>query len=372
MAVVPENVVPPSSANAPRKLVVLLDGTWSQVSTQTNVERLARLISPQAASGAQQLCAYLPGVGVKPGLEHLLGGAFGLGLSDLVKQGYQWLARHWRDGDEVWLFGFSRGAYAVRSLSGLVHHCGLVKPDAKGHVTTAMVDAAYEFYQKNLDYADPRAIALRAQHSIEIGIHFIGVWETVGALGIPGLAAWFPYARKRYRFHDTALSANVRSACQALALDEHRADFAPTKWTRLPRNVVPIAVEQRWFIGAHSDVGGGEASDGVGHSPDLLPDIALAWMQHKAAAAGLAFDETYVAPTGAERNTPNPSYKTFMYGLYQVFQKPYERVIGGGVNETIDASVWQKWNEDTAYRPPSLQVALDAGRITIGSDDVHG
>ncbi|HEX7369347.1 MAG TPA: DUF2235 domain-containing protein [Rhodanobacteraceae bacterium] len=360
----------PTSEISSRKLVLLLDGTWSKASTRTNVERLYQLIAPQSDSGTEQLCQYLAGVGVTPGPEHLLGGAFGLGLADLVKQGYQWLAQHWREGDEVWLFGFSRGAYAARSVSGLVHHCGLVKPDSSGKVTAAMVDAAYSLYQKNYIYADPRAARFRAQHSREIGIQFIGVWETVGDLGIPGVAAWFPYARKRYRFHDTTLSANVRNACQALAMDEHRADFKPTKWTSLPASVVPVAVEQRWFIGAHSDVGGGETSDGAGHSPDLLPDIALAWMQAKAAAAGLAFKTAYTPPPDAWRDTPNPSYRTFMYGLYRLFHKPFDRVLGGGANETLDASVWTKWNGDESYRPPSLQVALDAGRITLGSERV--
>ncbi|TAN06979.1 MAG: DUF2235 domain-containing protein [Rhodanobacteraceae bacterium] len=359
----------PDAASS-RKLVVLLDGTWSRAATDTNVERLYRLIAPRSAAGARQLCAYLPGVGVKPGLAHLLGGAFGLGLADLVKQGYRWLASNWQPGDEVWLFGFSRGAYAVRSLSGLVHHCGLLKRDAGGQVTRKMVAAAYKFYQRNLAYADPQAVAFRAQHSIAIPIHFIGVWETVGALGIPAVGAWFPYARKRYAFHDTALSANVRNACQALALDEHRAAFKPTRWTRVPPGDATLRVEQRWFVGAHSDVGGGELTDGAGHRPDTLSDITLAWMQAKAVATGLAFTTAFVPAPGAELDTPNPSWKTFMYGLYKLFSPRFDRVLGGGVNETIDPSVWMKWYTTPGYRPASLQVALDAGLIENGSGSV--
>lgn len=359
-----------SPAASPRKLVALLDGTWSRAATHTNVERLYRLIAPRAADGATQLCAYLPGVGVKPGLGHLLGGAFGLGLADLVKQGYQWLATNWRAGDEVWLFGFSRGAYAARSVSGLVHHCGLLKPDAAGQVTGAMVDAAYAFYQRNLAYADPQAAAFRAQHSLAIDIHFIGVWETVGELGIPDVGAWFPYARKRYAFHDTALSANVRHACQALALDEHRAAFKPTKWTALPPGDPTIQVEQRWFVGAHSDVGGGEVADGAGHRPDTLSDISLAWMQAEAAGAGLAFTAPYAPAAGAELDTPNPSYRTFMDGLYKLFSRPFDRVLGGGINETIDPSVWLKWYEQPNYRSPSIAAALQAGRIELGSSRI--
>lgn len=368
MAVVATDVAPPAAAS--RKLVVLLDGTWSKAATRTNVERLYRLIAPRSRAGATQLCAYLPGVGVKPGLEHLLGGAFGLGLADLVKQGYQWLAANWRAGDEVWLFGFSRGAYAARSVAGLLHHCGLLKPDAAGQVTGAMVDTAYAFYQHNLAYTDPRAMAFRAQHSVAITIHFIGVWETVGELGIPDVGAWFPYARKRYAFHDTALSADIENACQALALDEHRRAFKPTKWTRLPPDDPAIHVEQRWFVGAHSDVGGGEVADGAGHRPDTLPDIPLAWMQAQAADAGLAFTAPVVPAAGAELDVPNHSYRTFMYGLYKIFSKPFDRVLGGGINETIDPSVWLKWYEQPGYRPPSITAALQAGHIELGSNQI--
>lgn len=355
---------------APRKLVVLLDGTWSRAATQTNVERLYRLVAAATPDGVEQVSAYLPGVGVQPGLEHLLGGAFGLGLADLVKQGYQWLANHWRTGDEVWLFGFSRGAYAARSVSGMIHRCGLLRRDVQGQVTGKMVDAAYAFYQRDIGHDDPRAVAFRAQHSTAIDVHFIGVWETVGELGIPGVAAWFPYARKRYRFHDMALSANVRYACQALALDEHRVAFKPTKWTQVPRGDAAIDVEQRWFVGAHSDVGGGEASDGAGHRPDTLPDIPLAWMQAKASAAGLAFTAPFTPAAGAELDAPNPSYKTFMYGLYRLFSKPFDRVLGSGVNETIDPSVWLKWYEQANYRPPSIGAALAAKRIQLGSSRI--
>ncbi len=364
-----------------RRLVVLFDGTWNKVQTHTNVERLWRLVAPVDGGGREQICKYVVGVGVAPGIKHLLGGAFGLGLSDNVQQGYQWLSEQWRDGDEIWLFGFSRGAYTARSLGGLIRKCGLLKPDAQARVARAAVDQAYGLYRNDLHPDDPQMVAFRAANSREAGIRFIGVWDTVGALGIPEVGSWFPFARSRYAFHDTELSKIVQYAYQALALDEHRADFAPTKWTRPAQTLAPgqsptarkpeqIDVEQRWFVGAHSDVGGGEQTDGAGHSPDTLPEIALSWLQAKAAAAGLAFDEAYVPAPGAERAVPNDSYAEFMYGLYRVFKRPYERVIGGGVNETIDDSVWKKWNEDAGYRPLSLETAMQAGLVVQGSGAV--
>ncbi|MGH8145983.1 MAG: DUF2235 domain-containing protein [Rhodanobacteraceae bacterium] len=365
----------------PRRLIALFDGTWNKAKTRTNVDRLWKLIAPTDTEGHEQITKYIAGVGVKPGIGHMLGGAFGLGLSGNVEEGFQWLAQSWREGDEIWLFGFSRGAYAARSLGGLIRKCGLLKPDADGKVTKAAVDTVYDLYRNNLHPNDPKMQAFRAAHSREVLIRFVGVWETVGALGIPGVASWFPFARAHYSFHDTDLSKIVQYAFQALALDEHRADFKPAKWTppansaqqgqaSVPWKPEQLEVEQRWFIGAHSDVGGGEKTDGAGHSPDTLPEITLAWMQAKAAGVGLAFNEPCTPAPGAELDMPNKSYADFMYGLYKFFKQKYERVLGGGINETIDPSVWMKWYEQPAYRPPSLQVAMDKGSIELGSGEV--
>jgi uncharacterized protein (DUF2235 family) len=364
-----------------RRLIALFDGTWNKVQTRTNVERLWKLIAPADAVGREQVCKYIAGVGVKPGIAHLLGGAFGLGLSDNVKEGYQWLSKQWRDGDDIWLFGFSRGAYTARSLGGLIRKCGLLRPDENGEVTSAEVNAAYTLYRNDLHPNDPAMQAFRAAHSREVLIRFVGVWDTVGALGIPGVASWFPYARSRYAFHDTDLSKIVQYAYQALALDEHRADFKPTKWTRPQQSLKPgespvawkleqIEVEQRWFVGAHSDVGGGEKTDGAGHRPDTLPEITLAWMQAKAKGAGLAFSEDFVPAPGAELDVPNDSYGSFMGGIYKLFKKPYQRVIGGGINETIDPSVWLKWYAQAEYRPQPVKTAMLAALIELGSGRV--
>ncbi|MGH8125077.1 MAG: DUF2235 domain-containing protein [Rhodanobacteraceae bacterium] len=365
----------------PRRLVVFFDGTWNKAQTRTNVERLWKRVAPADTAGNEQICKYVAGVGVKPGIGHLLGGAFGLGLSGNVKEGFQWLSKQWREDDELWLFGFSRGAYTARSLGGLIRKCGLLRHDAEGEVAAADVDAAYRLYRNDLHPDDPEMQAFRAARSRDVLIRFIGVWETVGALGIPGVASWFPFARNRYAFHDTDLSRIVRYAYQALALDEHRHDFKPAKWTRpkislksgeKPNAWKPgqIEVEQRWFVGAHSDVGGGEKTDGAGHSPDTLPEITLAWMQSRAAGAGLAFNGHFEAAAGAELDVPNPSYETFMYGIYKLFKRPCQRAIGGGINETIDPSVWMKWYLQPGYRPGPIDGAMRAGLIESGSSEV--
>lgn len=362
----------------PRRLIVLFDGTWSKATTRTNVDRLWRLIAPSDGVGNAQRCRYIPGVGVERGIGHLLGGAFGLGLSANIREGYQWLCEQWRNGDEIWTFGFSRGAYSARSLAGMIRKCGLLVPDAQGSVDDVAIGQAWDFYRDDVAPADPRAVAWRAARSRTVGIRFIGVWETVGALGIPDVASWFPFARSRYRFHDTGLSRIVQYAYQALALDEHRADFAPAKWMRRPESLAPgespttmkpgqIEVEQRWFAGSHSDVGGGEPTDGAGHRPDPLPDPPLAWMQRKAIGAGLAFTAPFVPLSGAVTATPNDSYRHFMFGLYHLFKRPFNRVFGTGINETIDDSVWEHWRAVAAYRPPTLTVALADGALAVPS-----
>lgn len=372
----------------PRRLIALFDGTWDKAKTRTNVERLWRLIAPVGAAGDPQLCQYVAGVGVAPGIGHWLGGAFGWGLAGNIKTGYRWLSENWRPGDEIWLFGFSRGAFTARGVAGLIRKCGLALPDDAGHVGDVMVDDAYAYYRNKVvpgvlvNGFDPTATWRRAHAAREVAIRCIGVWDTVGALGIPGVAAWFPFSRKRYGFHDTDLSSIVEYAYQALALDEHRVDFKPTKWTRVPGSLAPgeppsawkpgqREVEQRWFVGAHADVGGGEAADGAGRSPDTLPEIALAWLQAKAALAGLAFTGPFAPAVDAELATPNPSYKDFLHGAYRFFKPPWQRVIGGGVNETIDASVWAKWRAQAAYRPAPIVTATATGLVETGSEMVH-
>jgi len=364
-----------------RRLVLLFDGTWNKPESNTNVERLRRLIAPRDAAGNPQLVNYIPGVGVKRGIAHLLGGAFGYGLSGNVIDGYRWLCETWQPGDLLYLFGFSRGAYTARSLGGLIRKCGLLRCSAHGNVVEADVSAAYDFYRDTGSKPDdPVAVEYRASHSTVVDIHFIGVWDTVGSLGIPGTASWFPFARKRYQFHDTELSKIVKYAYQALALDEHRADFAPTVWTRNPFTVKPgetptskkreqIEIEQRWFIGSHADVGGGNDRDGAGRRPDPLPDLPLAWLQRKAIGAGLDGSEL-LPPADADSGMPRNSYAEFMSGIYKEFKPPYDRRLGTGVNEKVDGSVWQRWLADASYRSPSLVRALAEATVLMSVDTV--
>ncbi len=143
----------------------------------------------------------------------------------------------------------------------------------------------YRDYSPNARPDGDKAIEFRAKHSYEADIHFIGVWDTVGALGIPGFDGRFRLANGLdWQFHDVTLSYCVHFAYHALAAHEHRAEFAPTLWQlKKPDAAHPQTLEQVWFSGVHSDVGGGYVEAG-------LSDEALDWMVEKATDAGLEFD----------------------------------------------------------------------------------
>jgi hypothetical protein len=186
-------------------------------------------------------------------------------------------------GDQLFLFGFSRGAYTARSLVGLIRNCGLLKREHR-----ARIEEAYKLYRDRDPKTHPnadQAAQFRAQYSHEPRVHCIGVWDTVGALGVPtsGPVGWF--TRNQYGFHDVRLSGRVDHAFHALAIDERRKPFAPALWEIPDSDLQDAArsqrVEQVWFAGVHSDVGGGY--------PDCSPsDAALLWMMDKAESCGLA------------------------------------------------------------------------------------
>ena len=325
----------------PRNLILLFDGTWNDRKDRTNVLRMRQSIASSGEEDKEQPCRYLNGVGTS-WHNWLTGGLFGRGLSESIQAGYAWLAARHQAGDRLFIFGFSRGAYSARSCVGLIRKCGLLRSP-----TPENVEKAYALYRDkdvSPDHAD--AVTFRSQHSNEIRVRFIGVWDTVGALGVP--LRRIPFSSDYYRWHDTALSKIVDYAYHALATDERREEYSPALWTEVkPEN---IEVEQRWFIGAHSNVGGGY-DDG----PPDLPNITLRWMQEKAAAAGLGLKSR--VPVGSRNHLAkiNDSYGEMAYGLYKLFNNPQDRTYGTGVEESVDASVWARWREMKSYRPGALR-----------------
>ena len=275
-------------------LIVCCDGTWNTadqeqggVPTPTNVVRLHTCVSDQNVQGVAQRKYYHPGVGTDPGLaSRLLGGGIGLGLDRNIQSAYGWLCRTYQPGDAIYLFGFSRGAYTVRSLGGLTTRCGLL--DVSGltdEEAWKRIDSVFtNGYRQRTETRDDWLKRGWKFHqskpgSQDIGIHLIGVWDTVGALGIPDHLGVLKLLEDpdKYKFHDTTLSDLVTHARHALAADEMRGAFQATLWTQVKPG---HDVKQVWFPGVHSDVGGGFRETG-------LSDGALKWMIDEAEALGL-------------------------------------------------------------------------------------
>lgn len=335
-----------------QRLIVLFDGTWNDPDDRTNVYQLSTLIASTEGATPQRFF-YNPGVGTAIGSK-FRGGMFGVGLSQNLLQGYDWLARHHEEGDEIWIFGFSRGAYTARSLVGLLRKCGLLKTS-----TPRLLQQAEALYRDKQAAPDsPACVTFRQTYSKPVRVHFIGVWDTVGALGIPGTMI---SERGYYSWHDTELSKIVSYAYQAMALDEHREAYDAVMWTSEDgkKKHDNLAVEQRWFIGAHANVGGG-------YGNDPLAGIPLAWMMQKASDAGLKL-HPFQAAVDAHLTTPVDAFKAFGYGLYALFKGLFAKGDGRyyrpfcihapsriAVNVTVDSSVHQKWLAQADYRPPTL------------------
>ena len=330
-----------------KRIVICFDGTWSKPAdealpadgrVETNVCRFYESIRDKAADGTKQVKWYDEGVGTK-WYDRFIGGSIGAGLELNIVQGYEYLAQQYEAGDEVYVLGFSRGAYTARSLVGMIRNCGLIYPK---HLTLR-VGMAYGIYRTRGDNVDSfTAKTFRAAFCREIKIKFVGVWDTVGALGIP-LTVLKDVNMKFYEFHDTKLSTIVENAYHALAIDEHRQDYMATLWN--PDTAPQQKLEQRWFVGAHCDVGGG-------YKDRRLSDLTLSWMQQKASALGLALDPVQV---GAKNYLGDwtDSYGKFLGGLYAKKNPRYYRPIGATQfgDEIIDASVQQRRKEERAYEP---------------------
>lgn len=351
-----------------KRIALFLDGTWNNVNDNTNVYRAKSLCN----KSPEQLCYYSAGVGTQAG-DHLAGGMFGIGINEEVLSAYEWLVDHYEPDARIFIFGFSRGAFTARSLAGFISICGLLKPGSP-----ISLKQVYERYRQGKTEHSIRALAnlddsglsqpdlWLKRYSRAIPVWFQGVWDTVGALGVP--LPWVPHiSSEDFAFLETDLRINDTFAYHALAVDEHRATFKPTLWQKQApkqsdtfKDRVLADVEQRWFVGAHANVGGGYAND-------LLAQVPLQWLMSKAAGHGLIFNSD-VTLDGDEATCPvRDSYAEMAHGLYEVVTlgKHYYRPIGTPpvdngasitttINETIDASVFDRWRKALDYRPPNL------------------
>ncbi|WP_435157978.1 DUF2235 domain-containing protein [Amycolatopsis sacchari] len=324
-----------------KRIVICCDGTWNtlQQPAPTNVVKVAQAV----AQRDDQLVFYHEGVGTRP-FERVLGGAFGFGLSRNVRAAYRFLVEHYEPGDELFFFGFSRGAYTARSTVGFVRNCGILRREEIGRI-----DEAYRLYRDRSPSTHPagdQAREFRRAYACEdvTPVRFIGVWDTVGALGIPisGFRL-VNLVNRRWQFHDTKLTSTVAAAFQALAIDERRGPFRPAIWA--PDGAPRQRREQTWFPGCHSDVGGG-------YPEPCLAQLSLLWMVERAESCGLVFTPGAIPTRPEAREAPAHDSRTFFYKLL----RPYVRQLGvtDPAKEDVAAEAVARMESDPAYRPENL------------------
>lgn len=433
-------------------LVLCFDGTWNTWRSHTNVSRIYSQIADTSTGCPRQRKFYDEGVGTA-WYDRIRGGVLGAGLDRNIRQGYAWLATMYQcegkelspvplraaapdptrrkngdllatplpesnleflAGSDIYIFGFSRGAFTARSLAGLINFLGIplidpvaIDPADEGLAHQQRVKDAWNLYVTRPTPEERNAVLkgtaddalkdrvtkhneaatgfrLRPTICYPVRVHFLGVWDTVGALGIPRVFDynWIPRFSTKYQFHDTRLGESVRNAYHAVAIDEQRLPYKATLWERAKPPTERI--EQRWFSGAHANVGGG-------YEDDLLPAPPLEWLATMAAACGLEFyndrridqvDHTVpasmpMAPAvfdldGTEFLSPvRDSYAEFLAGGYRLLRslpgmggRVYRRMLvdRDGVTQTVDSSAFAKWQADPTYRPPNLG---QAGRIDV-------
>ncbi len=268
---------------AGKRLIICSDGTWNTPhpadgSPPTNIVKLARALRPRDSQGVDQVVFYDEGIGTAGFLDYWIGGYTGLGIAKNILDAYRFLAHNWAPGDEVYLVGFSRGAFTVRSLAGFLGVSGLLRK--------AELDAlpeAWSLFERPEQDPD-RFARYRAAAVYPFSIRLVGVWDTVDALGLP-LPGLRELTRPALHFHDATLGAHVANGFQALAIDEIRSAFRPLLWTNDP--APGQRIEQVWFRGAHADCGGGYPESG-------LSDLTLQWMIERVQTCGLEFDGEYL------------------------------------------------------------------------------
>jgi uncharacterized protein (DUF2235 family) len=327
-----------------KKIVFCADGTWNHPQSpalvenaDTNVYKLYKSL----AYTATQATFYDDGVGAGGNLfKHLTGGAFGAGLFQKIKEGYAAIAHVYEPDDAIYIFGFSRGAYTARCLAGMIAICGLPTKSYDQN----LVDSGFQANRHKNERA--RLLASLGQYGLyDAQITCLGVWDTVGSLGIPVDPLGIDNAV--YGFLDTGLHPDVRNAFHAVSIDERRREFPATLWT--PPFAEGRHVEQVWFSGVHSDVGGGYGETG-------LSDITLGWMLKRALATDpdnplelieavncpyLAIDPKHALDTIHESWSP-------LWGFPQRRAMPQQASIANSVGIRI--------THDANYRPPNLNL----------------
>jgi len=346
-----------------RNLVLCLDGTSNQYeANNTNVVKLYAMLD--RAHTDQQIAYYQPGIGtmapasvwgrIRRWIVKELDLAMALFLSKHVTDAYHYLMRYYQEGDRIYIFGFSRGAYTARAVAAMVHKVGLLTEGNE-----ELIPYAWDMFAKQSDKTI--AEGFKKTFSRDVPIHFLGLWDTVSSVG------WV-WDQKHLPF--TQNNPSVKTVRQAVALDERRAYFVQNLW-----GTIPADVEQLWFPGVHCDVGGGYPEDRSG-----LSAITLKWMVEKADAKGLMVDQAMKAKVLPAQNAPGGYAAPFAGGpatesltgwwwIPEFFPKPYRdpaanfekkwmlhrgRYRHVAPDADIHASVRERMRLVQGYGPPNL------------------
>lgn len=251
-----------------KKIVILCDGTWNYSSSNTNVFKLSEII----IRSDNQLVRYFDGVGIENSTPNniIVNGAVANDIDNKIKEVYRYIVENYVDGDKIWLFGFSRGAYTVRCVAGIIRNCGIVE-------NIGLIDQAYSIYRNRDPYYSPDGVCsekfkrLYNKQFDSVPIEFLGLWDTVGAQGIPNYTSQgFEYLQ----LYDHVVSNVVKHVRQALAIHERISFFEPCHAYQNSTQTVDII--ETWFPGRHWEIGGGEF---YGFSGNInISNSTLLWM----------------------------------------------------------------------------------------------
>ena len=330
----------------PKNIIIFSDGTCQKGGEgyNTNVYKLFNIIEDRTQN---QIAYYDPGVGTN--WRKITGSLSGGGLSKNIIECYSFLFENFEAGDQIYLFGFSRGAATVRSLSAFIHHFGILpksRPD--------LIKKAFKIYKKSsAKRIDANANAfVQKHHTMWTKIKFIGVWDTVSALGFP--IKWVAVLLDNFfshKFHNLDLSKSIEFARQALSIDERRKTFHPQIWTPTPEQVEKEIVKQVWFAGVHTDVGGGY------ENPELS-NITLKWFLKEAVSKGLIIYEkskayeTIVESVIDENGFMETEQKGFLGKIYRDQQREWKNKEKICVHESVKKRTKNSKNSDAPPYSP--------------------
>ena len=334
-----------------KRLIVCCDGTWNKLDSEcpTNVVRVAQAVKRTASDGVPQIVFYDEGIGVDS--NKIVGGVTGLGIDKNIQDAYRFLSFNYDRGDEIYLFGFSRGAYTVRSLAGMIHCSGLL---SRRYITKA--SEAYELYRnRGIKPNDEEAKSFRENYGKGNGdrvpITLLGCFDTVGALGIPLVPAFRKFEgqlKARYKFHDTTLNKDVENAVHAVAIDEIREVFDVTLMTKSP-DAPNQKLRQVWFPGEHGCIGGGTTAYRG------LSDAVLKWMLDQISDLELKLE---FEPDAIE--DIKPDYKIPFQnkpGFYKLAGIKW-RQVGDTIDDLHESAIKRLESLDIDYSPENLKSLL--------------